>query len=185
MKKRFICVLLAACLLTGCKEKVNYIEQGTQQLEVKQYEEAIGSFEQSLVAEEDAAEAYRGLGMAYYEQQKYEAAREAFQKVIENEGDVTPTLYNFIGVCAMNLEDIGEALEAFQNGIDLAAEVEAKGDESTPDYTQTVQEMKFNVIICYEKQRDWESAKEKAETYILEYPDDAEAQKEAAFLRTR
>lgn len=185
MKKGIICMLLAAFCLTGCKEKVNYIEQGTLQLEEQQFEEAVSSFQKSLEQEEEVAEAYRGLGMVYYEQQDYEAARDAFSKVVDNEGDATPVLYNFIGVCALHLDDTQGALDAFQKGIVLAAQSDGKKDEDTPDYAEVVREMKFNEIVCYEKQQDWENAKSKAEAYIIEYPDDMEMQKEAEFLRTR
>lgn len=182
MKQGIISILLVVCLLTGC-EKTNYIEEGTTQLEAQQYEEAVASFEKSLEEKEDIAEAYRGLGMAYFEQQDYEKSRDAFQKVLDNEGEATPTLYNFMGICSMQLNDEAKALEAFQKGIDLAESTEGK--KETTDYTEAVQEMKFNQIVCYENQADWENAKAKAEEYIAEYPDDKAAQKEAEFLRTR
>lgn len=190
MKKGVLCVLLAVCFVTGCGKKVNYIEQGTKQLEEKKYQDAVGSFSQSLEKKEDAAEAYRGLGMAYYEQQDYESARDAFQKVIDNEGDVTVTLYNFIGVCSMQLDDHKGALEAFQKGIALAdesAKEKADSDEEDgqADVSKVIQEMKFNEIVCYENLKDWQSAKAKAEAYTAEYPDDQAAQKELEFLNTR
>lgn len=185
MKKGFLCMLLAVCLLTGCKEKVNYIEQGSTQLEEQKYEDAVDSFQKSLEVGEDAAEAYRGLGMAYYEQQNYEAAREAFQNVIAHEGDVTPVLYSFIGACALKLDDAKGALDAYEKGLELAAKLQEDSKEDAPDYSAAVQEMRFNEILCYEKQSDWETARSKAEAYIEEYPDDEEAQKEAQFLRTR
>lgn len=185
MKKGIVCMILAAFMLTGCKDKVNYIEQGTQQMEEQQYEEAVSSFQKSLEEKEDAAEAYRGLGMAYYEQQDYEAAKEAFQNVLDNEGDETPTLYNFIGVCSMQLNDVEGALDAFQKGIALSGETDGKKDEDAPDYTEVVREMKYNEIACYERQQDWETAGAKAEEYLAAYPDDKDMQKEAEFLRTR
>lgn len=195
IRKGVLCVLLAACLMTGCEQKVNYIEQGTLKLEEKQYGEAVSSFKQSLETEENPAEAYRGLGMAYYEQQDYQAAREAFQNVIDHGGEVTVVLYNLMGVCSMHLEDMNGALDAFQKGIALAGEngqgetaSESAGTDQTADgqdLSEVVKEMKFNEIVCYEKLRDWQSAKEKAEAYTAEYPDDKDAGKEAQFLKTR
>lgn len=184
MKKGIICILLAICLLSGCG-KTNYIEEGTQKLEAQQYAEAVSSFEKSLEEKEDIAEAYRGLGMAYYEQQDYKKALDAFRKVLDNEGDATAALYNFIGVCSMQTEDLSGAMDAFQKGIDLAKSKDGKQDKDAPDASEVVQEMKFNQIVCYEKQADWENARAKAEEYIAEYPDDGIAQKEAEFLRTR
>ena len=193
MKKGVLCVLLAVCFVTGCGKKVNYIEQGTKQLEEKKYQDAVGSFSQSLEKKEDAAEAYRGLGMAYYEQQDYESARDAFQKVIDNEGDVTVTLYNFIGVCSMQLDDNKGALDAFQKGIALydeadkekAGKTDGSKEDGEADESKVVQEMKFNEIVCYENLKDWKSARDKAEAYTAEYPDDQAAQKELEFLNTR
>ena len=45
--------------------------------------------------------------------------------------------------------------------------------------------MKYNEIICYEKQADWENAKGKVTEYLDAYPDDETVQKEAEFLETR
>ena len=78
----------------------------------------------------------------------------------------------------MKLEDYANALEAFEQGI-----ASAEGAETS--YAEILQEMKFNEIICCEKLLDWAAASEKAEAYILLYPDDQAAQKEAQFLRTR
>lgn len=187
MKKGIICVILAVFLLTGCKGKINYIEQGTQQIDKKQYEDAVSSFKNSIEEKEDIAEAYRGLGMAYYEQKNYKAALDAFHKVLENKGEAMPSLYNLMGVCSMQLKDYKGALKAFDEGIGLSGEVTEKKDKDTDaaDYTKAVKEMKFNEIVCYEKLGDWKNAKAKAEAYIVEYPDDEAAQKEAIFLKTR
>ena len=48
-----------------------------------------------------------------------------------------------------------------------------------------IREMKYNEILCYEKLADWENARQKAEEYLSEYPDDEAVQKEAEFLETR
>ncbi|MBU3875131.1 tetratricopeptide repeat protein [Faecalicatena sp. AGMB00832] len=194
MKKGVLCILLVACLTAGCQKKVNYIEQGTQQMEEQKYEDAVSSFQQSLEKKEDAQEAYRGLGMAYYEQKDYKAAREAFQNVIANDGEESAVLYNFIGVCSMQLDDMEGALDAFQKGIALAEKADSSesgtqkeggNKDGAADLSKTIQEMKFNEIVCYEQLHDWQSAKEKAEAYIAKYPDDQAAQKEVEFLKTR
>mgnify|MGYP005802440131 FL=1 len=46
-------------------------------------------------------------------------------------------------------------------------------------------ELKYNEIICYEKLADWENAREKANEYLSEYPDDEAVRKEAELLETR
>ena len=47
------------------------------------------------------------------------------------------------------------------------------------------QEMRLNTIFVYEKMGDWDSAKEEVEEYLLDYPNDKIAIKEAQFLETR
>ena len=84
----------------------------------------------------------------------------------------------------MHLEDYSSALEAFSKGIDLSGEKKDLDDKEQDD-ADTVREMKFNEIVCYEKLLDWENAGKKAAEYVKDYPDDKEAQKEAAFLSTR
>ena len=173
MRKVFVCAVMAVILLTGCGK--NYVAEGTALLEEQKYEEAVSSFEK-------AVEAYRGLGMVYYEQRDYEKARDAFLQVLDNEGKATPVLYNLLGICSMHLDDVQGALDAFKEGIALA---EGTASSDDPDYTEVLQEMKFNEGGCYEKLLDWESAKAKIQEYVSQYPDDEEAQKEAAFLSTR
>ena len=46
-------------------------------------------------------------------------------------------------------------------------------------------EMKYNIIVAYEKMEDWESAEVKLEEYLESYPNDKAANKEAEFLETR
>lgn len=186
MKRLWICaaaVILTIGLLCGCeKEEVNYIKTGTELLTERKYAEAIEAFEQSLEMEEDIAEANRGLGIAYYNQQNYAEAREAFRQVLENGGEATPVLYNFIGVCSMHLDDDDGAIEAFEQGISLEEEQEEIEEE---EYTETIREMRYNLIACYENKRDWANAKARMEEYSSLYPEDKTVWKEAEFLRTR
>ena len=127
MRKVIIYAVLAVFLLTGCSGGTDYVSEGTAHLQEHQYEEAVGSFEKAIRLSEEAAgsskkeetenidvaEAYRGLGMARYELQDYEKARDAFQKVLDHDGKATAVLYNFIGVCSMHLNDPQGALDAF------------------------------------------------------------------------
>lgn len=183
--------LLAAmvCFLTACTD---YVKDGTEYLESGQAQEAISAFEQAIAEAEkkegDTSEAYRGLGMAYYAQEDFEAARSNLQKALEEGALQTPAIYNMIGVCSMKLEDYDGALSAFEQGIQFPAEgVVSKGTklEQAADYSGAIQEMKWNRVVCYEKKRDWAGAKAAMSEYSAEYPNDADAQKEAEFLSTR
>lgn len=187
--RRLVLLTVLVCFLTAC---TNYVKDGTKLLEEEKYSEAIAAFEQAAQKAEkegeDASEAYRGLGMAYYAQEDYEAAQTNLQKALEEGAVRTPVLYNMIGACAMKLEDYDSALSAFEQGIELPVRTvvsEGTKQEQTVDYSAVIQEMKFNRVICYEKKLDWERAKVIMSQYSSEYPDDIEAQKEAEFLSTR
>lgn len=187
--RKLIPLTIAVCFLTAC---TNYVKDGTELLEEGKYSEAVAAFEQAAQEAEkegeDASEAYRGLGMAYYAQENYEEARANLQKALDEGAVRTPILCNLIGTCSMHLEDYDNALEAFEQGIGLAAsEVISEGtkQEQTVDYSEVIQEMKFNRVVCYEKKLDWESAKAAMSQYSSEYPNDIAAQKEAEFLSTR
>ena len=86
-----------------------------------------------------------------------------------------------MGVCAMQTEDYADALSYIQSGLALA---DSQEGEDAPD-ASLIQEMKYNEIICCERQGDWDTAKEKVAEYLADYPDDETAQKEADFLETR
>lgn len=185
------CLLLAAavCFLTAC---TNYVKDGTELLEQGKNEEAAAAFERAAQEAEkkgdNAAEAYRGIGMAYYAQGDYEGARTNLQKALDEGALQTPALYHLIGACCMNLEDYDSALAAYEQGIQLPDSMVVSEDtkeEQTVDYSEVIQEMKRNRIICYEKKLDWASAKAAMSQYSMEYPGDIEAQKEAEFLSTR
>lgn len=183
MKKRRLVILTAAvCFLSGC---ANYVKDGTELLEQGEYQEAITEFEQALDKEKDSAEASRGIGMAYYELQEYGTAMENLRQALDLGCEETPVIYNLIGICAMNQGDYDTALDAFSKGTALPATGEPSGSDETVDYSEVIREMKFNQIVCYEKKLDWDSAEAAAEAYVNAYPEDAAAQKELEFLRSK
>lgn len=171
---RKVCIIittLLACLLVGC---ANPVEDGVKQLEEKKYEKAIESFEKAIEKEKDVAEAYKGIGIAYFEQKDYEKAQEAFESSLQESGEGTPELYEFLVVCNMEAEDYDGALNYLRLGI--------ANEDADP---KLLQEMRFNEIVVYEKLLDFDTAKAKMKSYIADYPDDEAAKKEAEFLETR
>lgn len=182
--KRAGIAVAAVCFLTGC---ANYVRDGAKLLEEGDYKQAAETFERAIrEAEEDKTvepEAYRGLGIAYYEQGDYEKAGETLQKALDTGAKQTPVIYNMIGICAMQQEAYADALAAFEAGITL--EVVTGEEEKPVDYSETIREMRYNRIICYEKTQDWAGAKSAVSEYMADYPDDAEAKREAEFLETR
>lgn len=172
--RRAAVIFLMGLLLAGFGFKENPSEKGVEYLREGQYEKAIDAFEEAVESDVNVGDAYRGIGIARWEQEDYEGAKEAFLSALENGAQMTGTLCNFIGNCEMKLQNPVSAQNYFRLGIGL----EGNSDELE-------QEMKYNMIAAYEQRKDWESAKVMLEEYTAEYPDDETAQKEREFLKTR
>lgn len=184
MKRRWITILAAAaaaaCVAGGCS---SLQKSGTEALETGEYEEALADFQEMTQSGDrgDAAAGYRGLGMTYYEMEDYENALESFRNAADSGAEQTIQMYNLMGICAMRTEDYESALEYIQSGLALTS----TSDGADQADAGLVQEMKYNEIVCYERQADWENAKRKVTEYLEEYPNDESVQKEAEFLETR
>ncbi len=166
----FACLLL--CLtLSGC---ASYYEDGVKNLENEEYEEAIENFTKEIDEEKNVADSWRGIGISYYEQGDYARAVEAFDEALVNGTEETATIYGLLGDCQYSLGDYTEAIRCYEQGLNLG-----DGSESLN------QGMAFNIISAYEQIGDYDSAKERLETYVSQYPDDETAAKEYEFLETR
>ena len=78
--------LLLALSLTGCSGSV---EKGLEYLEAGEFESAAEEFQVAAKKDKDAAEAFRGLGIAKWEMEDYEGARDAFKSALDNGADKT------------------------------------------------------------------------------------------------
>ncbi|MCI9216126.1 MAG: tetratricopeptide repeat protein [Dorea sp.] len=163
----FFCVILAGC---GKRE----YRDGMENLENGQYEEAIEQFEAAIEQEYSVGDSYRGIGIAKWETGDYEGAVSAFETALENGSAEDGTVYHLLGSCKMQMGDWLSAIEYYEKGI-------SQGN-CTDDAEK---EMKFNIIAAYENLKDWDNAKAKLAEYVSEYPEDAQAAKEAEFLETR
>ena len=178
--KTVILSLTAVFLITGCADAAS---QGVKSLRDGDYTGALSQFQEAVDSgnADEAADGYQGMGMTYYETGDYAAALEAFQNALDRGAEQTVQLYNLAGVCAMQTEDYETALGYIQAGLALADT--ASGSDAASE--ELLQEMRYNEIVCYEQQADWDNAKQKITEYLEEYPDDEAAQKEADFLQTR
>ena len=88
------------------------------------------------------------------------------------EGVQLGALYNRRGMCYMAQAEYKNAVSDFEQGIALGE-------------TATHQALLRNEIAAYEYAGDFKKASELMEEYAALYPDDAEAAREAVFLRTR
>lgn len=168
-------LIITACIFTlmmsGCTTK---IDKGTALLEEGKYEEAVKIFEKASEKDSMEKEAYRGLGISYYELGQYKKAASAFQNAIDKGAEKTPELYNLLGISYMKTEEYEKAAECFASG----KEMEGAGEELR-------REMSYNEIFALEKAGSYMQAKEKVDSYLQNWPDDEDVKKEAEFLETQ
>ena len=164
-------IFSAGLLLTACEKNT---KKGVEYLEKGEYDQAVEQFEQAIEKNKNTGDAWRGIGIAKWEQKDYKGARNAFRKALDNNAEKTGTIYNLIGNCDLKLGKAKEALNYYNLGLE-------QDDVSK----KMKKEMKYNIIVAYEKMEDWESAEVKLEEYLESYPNDKAAKKEAEFLETR
>lgn len=167
-----VMILSAVFVMTGCAK--NPSAAGVEYLGNGQYKEAIEQFEQAIDKGINEGDAYRGIGIAKWEQEDYRGAREAFLNAIDQGVTESGTVYNFVGCCDLMLEDASDALQYFNLALD---------DENNSG--ELNQEIRYNIIAAYEQMEDYDSAKVKLEEYVKLYPDDADAKKDFDFWSTR
>ena len=78
--KRIIPLILACMMLAGCGQ--NVYKKGVESLENKDYVAAQENFQKAVEDKKNVADSYRGLGIAYYEQEKYKDALAAFENAV-------------------------------------------------------------------------------------------------------
>lgn len=150
------------------------LRSGVTALKKGQYDKAITCFDTSIKAGEDVAESYRGKGMALYEQEKYKEAAEALITSIDKGAKQTGQVCNLIALSYMKQDEYKEAAEWFDKGIK---------DKNTSG--ELNRQMRSQQILCYEKSGQWEEAKESAQSYLSDYPEDEKMTREYMFLQTR
>lgn len=165
-------VITSVFLLGGCGK--NPSEEGLELLQEGQYEAALSKFEEAIEEEKNIDDAYRGAGIAKWELEDYEGARDAFENALDQGADESATLYNFLGSCEFRLGNYKMALNYYRLGM-----------EQEDCSEEMMQEMRFNEIVSLEEVEDWENARTKLEEYLADYPEDERAVKEAEFLETR
>lgn len=168
-----ITLIFVLCVVTlcGCGSKVS---DGLEALEKENYDEAIAAFQEAIENQEDLGEAYRGLGIAYWEKQDLDNAYDALKNALKNSEEQLGSTYNILASIDLQKENYETAL----NYIEKAGNCIGNSDELT-------QELAHNEIVCYEHMGKWDKAKEKMEEYKNKYPDDESLAKDAEFLSTR
>ena len=146
--KKIVGLLVLLLLLTGC---AGNIKEGIDLLEKGEYKAAAEAFKKDVKKERNLDEAYRGLGIAYFELKEYDAAIEAFELAKKHGAEETATFCSFLGASYLESEEYDKALDAYERGLackDLTEELE--------------QEIQFNLIAVYENMGNWKAAKKQS-----------------------
>ena len=113
--KALLAIFSAGLLLTACG---NPSEKGVEYLEKGEYDQAVEQFEQAIEKNKNTGDAWRGIGIAKWEQKDYKGARNAFRKALDNNAEKTGTIYNLIGNCDLKLGKAKEALNYYNLGLE-------------------------------------------------------------------
>ena len=164
--------MLCVMLLTGCTG--NPSEKGLEYLQNKDYDNAISEFEKAIKKDINVADAYRGIGMAKWEQEDYQGCLDAMNSALDAGAASDGTLYNLMGCSALKLENYGDAITYFEKTL-----------EDTDISDDLKKEASYNLILAYEGNGDTDTVKAKLAEYVEKYPDDEAASKAYEFWSTR
>ena len=111
------------------------------------------------------------LGMVYMGMKDYSNARAMFIQY-NSDGGTSAKGYNGLALCDIEEGNYNSAIQNIHDGMPYAS-------------TEELQSLLFNEIVVYEKQLDFETARQKAQEYINLFPDDDQVQRELVFLNSR
>ena len=111
------------------------------------------------------AELYREMGNTEY-------AITLYQSYLEGDTINHQEAYERVAAYQIEQSDYTGALNTIQSGISMGN-------------SGCLQKLMASEIAIYEQQGDFDTALQKMETYLESYPDDADAQREYTFLKTR
>ena len=148
-------------------------EQGVIYFYLQDYETARNLLENAKQAakKDEKGEIIFMLGRTYEELGEHIYAGVMYSEYLSDNPD-DAVVYNQLGLCKLEAGEAQAAVEAFETALAL-------NDASM------AQTLKYNQIVAYEYAGDFAKANALMKDYLAAYPDDAEAQREAKFLRTR
>ena len=112
------------------------------------------------------------VDISRWEERKYEIFLEA--EVTLKDGRILQDVETLVPYKYLELDKPEKAVYYFKNGQELSG----AGKE-------LLKEMAYNLVVAYEKAGDYQSAKEKLDSYLKANPDDKKALKEQEFLNTQ
>ncbi len=147
----------------------DYCSQGQVYYNLGDLEQAKTSYARAI--DLGSTDAVPLMGQLYLDNGEISAARSMYQSYLSEA--VQPAIaYNGLALCDMAEQDYDAALANISSGLE---EEDASVRES----------LLLNEIACYEYKLDFETAKEKMEAFLAEYPDNEDAVRENIFLQSR
>ena len=107
--------LLLAALVAGCSQSL-YM-QGRRYLDKGEYDPAIEAFYKEIAVNPTSAEAWRELGVTYYEKGDLTKAEDALKQANQIQPDARMHLY--LGLIYEKQEDLGKAINAYTTSLSL------------------------------------------------------------------
>lgn len=147
----------------------NYMQRGRIYLILEQYDAATKALNKAIDKNLDEAKVY--LAQVYLAQDEDDKAEATLEEYIKND-TVTSDALNIIGCMKMEQGDYEAALKYFKQGLGLDKVADKKS-------------LMKNEIAALEHTGEFDTASEKLEEYLKEYPTDEEAIREKEFLATR
>lgn len=165
--------------------------------------EGSGYLQQALDIRGDTAEDAYHRGRIYYYLGEYEKAQTELTSPVEQKHEESMYLMGQVylalgdGTHAKNIyeqirSEYGDSARCC-NGLAMCGMAEKNYDQAlewisqglSRDETGGKQELYFNELVCYERKLDFETAKQKAQEYVRNYPSDEKGQRELKFLQSR
>jgi tetratricopeptide (TPR) repeat protein len=160
---------LEVALQNEAKTAEDYCDRGKVYYYMEDYEKARA--ELTTAANQDNVEALLLLGMVYLGQNDISNARSMYQEYITQAGSAAKG-YNGLAQCDIAESSYDSALSNITEGLKSAT-------------TEEMQDLLSNEIVVYERQLDFETAREKAEEYLAMFPGDEAVTRELTFLKSR
>lgn len=160
---------LQSAMDSGTKYMTNF-EKGRISYYLEDYENARTYLNKAK--EEEGYKAVLFLGKTHEVLGDYNYAISVYNTFLNESGEVSSEILNQLGLCKLELEDYQGALEAFQRAMNV-------------EDNNMMQVLKMNEIVAYEKLGEFQQAAVLLGNYLKSYPDDAAAQREYEFLKTR
>ncbi len=160
---------LEASLENDPKTAEDYCERGRIYYYMEDYSHAAEELIEAWNRE--SIEAKLLLGMVYLGQHDVSNARAMYQDYLA----ANPSSgrgYNGLALCDLEENNYDGALKNIKKGLPEAT-------------TEEMQSLLFNEIVVYERMLDFKSAYEKAKEYTAMFPEDENAARELAFLKSR